>query len=99
MNNFRTRFHLLARSIRFYLLSQVFSLSLLTVLHLHPSISPLPPPSLIVLNVIHLVSILKSGKKENTRDNRAREDTTRAPLDVADDAFNPVNSCNYSNYL
>lgn len=73
-----------------YILSPFHTIS--TSTNLFPSSFPL-----IVLGAVQLVSILKS--EANRRDNRARQDTTRAPLDVANDTFNPVNSCNYSNYL
>lgn len=46
----------------------------------------------------YMVSILKTEAGDNAGDNRAGQGTI-VPLDVADDTFNPANSCNYSNYL
>lgn len=81
---FRTHFHLLARYVLSPLavLASFFScsLSLLTIPHLHPSVSPyhlLPPLRLIVLGIIHLVSVMKSeGEQIGVEKKKKTQETT-----------------------
>lgn len=82
---FRTHFHLLARYVLSPLavLASFFScsLSLLTIPHLHPSVSPyhlLPPLRLIVLGIIHLVSVMKSegGTDRGGKKKKKTQETT-----------------------